>query len=402
MIALCCALLPSVLAAREKIPWSTDLDTASRQAAASDSLVLVVDVPHATPGDKAAADANNAFLHSSLANPAQLALIEHHFVPVLRHVGVPSCILYQDSEHSGVPPPTRAAQQGRPVTYFCTANLQVLHFVVGYVGAGQLVAATQWTIENSRLTQEEAAGDATQWQTWMGTAHRDTLTESTHRTLVKLSQRFRNSRSKHIPADSETVRAIVHAATRVRGQQALELMGANQQNEQDMSLVRLAALDGQLCDAGHLTLSMLPLAKLEVLEQHVYEILANGHCYTPSTPRIRALQAHLQQCAARGRPVLCVVHQRPSKPGQLLPTSQHQRYLDHPAVKRRINDFEMIPLMEIELSALIPLLGQQPIEMNSWERLLFAVYDQRGKRAGVVCADDVVPLLIRQLRTAES
>ena len=47
-------------------------------------------------------------------------------------------------------------------------------------------------------------------------------------------------------------------------------------------------------------------------------------------------------------------------------------------------------------------LGQRPIEVDTTEPILFVAYDRHGKRAGVVCADEVLPLLIRHLRNAES
>lgn len=397
---LYCALVVST-ASGNAIPWATDLETASEQAAKTNAFVLVVDLPKTAPSDQATAAANDAFLNSSLGSPEQLNLIERHFAPVLRYVGIPNHIHYQNGDRSHIQKQA-AAKIGRPVVYFCTADLRVLHFVVGYVGANRLVAATQWTIDNARLTRNEAAGDATQWQTWLGTAHRDTFTEFMERSLEKLSQRLRNSRSKQIATDGETVRSVVHAVSLLRQQRALELIGKNEQGAEDPAIVRFAALDGQLCDAGHLTLSLLPLARLDKLEQHVYEILADGHCYTQHTPRIKAIQAHMQQCAARGQPVLCVVHQRPTTPGELSPTSQHQQYLDHPAVKRRLSNFEIIPVLKVELSALIHVLGQQPIELNTKEAILFAAYDRRGKRTGVVCADEVLPLLVRYLRDAAS
>ena len=398
---LVCALFVSS-ASGDVIPWAADLDTASEQAAKSNSFVLVVDLPKTTASDTATAAANKAFLLSSLGSPEQLNLVERHFVPVLRQVGVPNYIHYQHPDQSHLRNRTAAAKRGRPVTYFCTADLRVLHFVVGYVGADQLIAATQWTIDHSRMTRNEAAGDATQWQTWLGIAHRDTFPEATERALEKLSQRLRNSRSEHVTTDGETVRAIVHAVSLLRQQRALELIGKKQQGTDDAAIVRFAALDGQLCDAGHLTMSLLPLVGLPKLEQHVYEILADGHCYTQHAPRIKAIQAHMQQSSARGQPVLCVVHQRPAESGALSPTPQHQQYLDHPAVKRRISGFEIIPVLQVELSALIHVLGQRPIEVDTREPILFAVYDRRGQRTGIVCADEVLPLLIRHLRHAES
>lgn len=398
-MVLHCALVVST-ASGNAIPWAIDLDAASEQATKTNAFVLVVDIPKSTSSDKSTAAANHAFLHSSLGNPEQLNLVERHFVPVLRHVGVPNHIFYQHPDQSR-DQNRAAAKIGRPVIYFCTADLRVLHFVVGYVGADQLISATRWTIDHSRMTRNEAAGDAMQWQTWLGTAHRDTFTESTERALEKLSQRLRNSKSEHITTDGETVRAIVHAVSLLRQQRALELIGENEQGTENAAILRFAALDGQLCDAGHLTLSMLPLARLADLKQHVYEILADGHCYTQHAPRIKAIQAHMQQCAARGQPVLCVVHQRATKPSELSPTSQHQQYLDHPAVKRRLINFEIVPVLQVELSALIHVLGQRPIEVDTTEPILFVAYDRHGKRVGVVCADEVLPLLTRHLRNAE-
>lgn len=399
------------------IDWSPTLPLAQTEARKAGKLLLVIDLPtpltdiepsateeysnasRKTPKKKTSAtwpdpiaSANNAFLVGSLNHDQVAQPIRANFVPVKRYVGAPS---FQYATNIPAQSPHQC-----PVTYFCTPDLRVVHFVAGYIGADRLLTEIEWIQQTQRniSTEPQVKPDATssnQSYDWLRLAHSDELTPKDLRFISLRTNVLRNSTTDLRPHRPEDVRSLVKAITRFRNDQYLARFEERLSILPNPSDVRNVVVDGTF-PAGHLFLATLANIQLDQLRRPCYELLANGECFGPQTPRIKTLDAFLADCSNRNQAVLCIVDSKSHFSSlraaplrdRLDRLPQQRELLAHPKVERRLKDTEVVPLSPVELNAVLARRGERPVTIRKPGELWFALFDSQGKLSSTICSGE--------------
>ena len=375
------------------VDWASDLTSAIRQAEQSNSLVMVVDLPAAATPDDPIALANDAFRIGTIASDRMTSILRRQCVPVRREVGVPS--LVRRSHDDGTP----LTSFQRPVTYFCNSELKVVHFVVGYVAADRLHHAARWALDADRTTRQEATAamaDEFSQSKWLQIAHTDACEPADMKSIRSTANILRNSTSDLVSTDANDVRNVLKAVSLFHEKKTAELLGESLSKTPDRSELRNVSTDRAL-NTGHLVLALLPDIRLRQLQQPCYEVVAEGQCYNTNTPRIQSLDAYLADCARNERPVICLIHEfAPRDNRDLASPSRQQELLNNPKVQRRLNRFEIIPLLQAELAAIRHRRREPPIVIEASGQVLFAFFDKQGRFGGTICSDEPLPINLAQ------
>lgn len=379
-----------------EMDWARDLSQAVEYAKQTDDLIMVVDLPTSDLDGDPTSLANDAFLYGTIGSSRLAAILRRNCIPIRRSVGVPPIMRRQPRKSTLSSPPVRE----RPVTYFCTVDpdtgqAMVVHFVVGYVAADRLENVASWAVETHRQATGEANADTNPTE-WRQIAHLDACDETDVKTVKSAANLLRNSKTDLDANNATDVRNVFKALVRFRERRVSEQLGKSLSEPPDKSSLHNVSSDGTL-DVGHIALALLPDVFLANIEQHCYELLAEGQCFSEETPRVRTLDAFLAGCARQERPVLCLVHEfAPRGDRDLGPLTRHQQYLTNSKVKRRLSNVEVVPVLQSELSAVRKRRRKPPIKIESDGTLLFALFDKRGKLHGTIDSDEPLPVTIVQ------
>ena len=395
--AMCATPLPSA-----EIDWAVSLGEAKRTAETSDKLIAVFHLPNPGVTDKVASDANESFLtalvQSNSVLPKQATLKD--FVCYRRQVGVPSAMLATPYE-SGGRKPRLTAPLRRPVIYFCTPQLEVIHFAIGYAAPDYLQQTMQWSLQAWKDIRAEAGAERKERQDWLRTMHFDNVSELDRELFQStLSQADRDVGSADYITQAD-VRFYVDAAARLR---FLKIRRSLTKQVADAELTAMAhrmAVDGEQSHIAHLISGHLPFVSLEKAEATYYEILADGGLFDPRGKRITALRQQLAKDQAQRRPVLLqVLPFQPRTDSRGISPTPQASWLDNPVVKKRTKAFDQIAVSISELSALLYLRGETAIEATGDSRVAFVFFDPTGNFSGAMFDNEKLKEFSRQLRLA--
>ncbi len=420
--AMLCAS-QSIVAAVD-IPWVVDLPSAIEEALRSSKLIMVVDLPtYSTAGD-IIAEANEAFLIGSVGSQRLDRIFRYECLPVQRSVGVPRFAI-QVANCKAVGAGSYGLQ--RPVTYFCApmnedreqdslveidvntpaSKLKVIHFCVGYVGPDQLATAARWAIDNYKQAKSESVAyasgaDATisnaseSIAEYLEVAHADSCPAYYVSQVESSASLLRNANDELDETSASDVRCVLQATlTFCETRRTNELL-VDRKTPIDETAVRSLTLSANT-NPGHLALALLSGIRLAQLEQHSFEIVAHGGCYSTDTERLDNLDDFFQDAQSAGQGVLCCIRSSVAVAGNDARTNE---ILSLPIIERRLHVVERVPMLEAELSAIQHRRRRRPIELPTDGEVVFALFDANGELAATICdTEPMARVLARRLDT---
>jgi hypothetical protein len=402
LFVACCLVAAD---AGEPPQWTTDRAQAAALARKSGRLLLVVHVS----GDftTRAADCVEAQLYQRhiLGDERVAAALKDRFVVVCQLVGQPQILSQWPSVSAPAgrddqAPASRTSQ--RPlemaVAYVCLPDERVLHFVPGFVSAGELADELAW-LETvySRMLQ---AGEAELAKT-LRTAHREVL-------FVEDREAFAGQFPTRWPADQPAPEcSTVDLPAALAGARAVwdwsqrDRLGFGGRLEPiDSSRIPLRAVPrsgkvGALASHGrlgpdfaHLVLSEFPLVYLSDLAEPAYTAITGERMWQASKRRAE-LAAWWAACARQGRRTLLVVEDDAAS----TTAAESTAWTDAEAV--RMAELWRVAAQKVSVDELAALLADAKLPPLPVDRAAgpprFVLHDARGARCGELLAGQAGP-----------
>lgn len=277
-------------------------------------------------------------------------LIGRQFVAAFEQVGG---FLVSRSRHDA----SLEKQGGNVVTYFCTPDREVIHFLVGPVTPEILRTAAHWSLHAISGVDREAAANRAKT---MAALHRQQIPDDLLKTIA----------SETLPA-FESLKRVEKKLEQRRA--CYTKMRRNQYylaSSQVEKLIRMSRVFTSPA-VGHFVLFKMPLSPLTEIERPVFESLANEIFES----RGELTDEFPEKVRARRKPVLIVVSDRAvsQSPDKVSPPEEEERLL-----KDMVQRIDVLKMTGREFIRLMDDLNQPPPEgeipryvvfNRSWERV---------------------------------
>ena len=301
VVCLACTLVGASWAA-ERAPWLADRAAAVQQARRQGKLLLIVQFS----GDFALAADNSAeaalYRTFALSDPSVAKTLADRFVVAYEQVGSAESLRKLSPEKLQPKRPEYA------FTYICLSDLRVVHFVPGFISAGELAAELKWA-ERCYAKVASAAADEELLATRQ--AHLAAIARS-DLALFTRAHKSRWERDALPPGPSTfDLPAAVVAARETFEASLTQRLGKSWQRTAAGEAVPALAMHGGLTrELAHLLLAEFPLVSLADLERPAYEALT-GERFWKVSHRREALKQWWSREMAAARPILLVVRDDP-------------------------------------------------------------------------------------------
>lgn len=280
---------------------------------------------------------------------------------------------------------------GNLVSYFCTPDGRILHFVVGAVSGNTLLEAADWAVARRPPTSDrDPAAD-------LAERHRGDHWEALP---ADLREAFAAQRAKEKLPAPPPVERLVELALDAQ----IQLLTSNQpakpypvvQNERYWSAIAGRQVAGAL---PHLILSQRPLADLDAVSKPIFESLA-GETFNPYDQRNAHLAEQVRKNIEDRVPTLLVIEAQidpktlpgGTAVGSSLPTSR--------SVQRHLESVRVVSLSSDELTWLLADLDQPAIAVRRGASLQFVVLNAQGERMAALTDKTPISVLGRFLAQA--
>lgn len=280
-------------------------------------------------------------------------------------------------------------QGGNLVSYFCTPDGRILNFVVGAVAPDAVLQAADWALEQHRAAG--GADHAADFVSAHGNAH-----------LAALSPEFReafagfraNVDLPSPPPIDKLVKLAVEGQAKAMAPRFAHL--SDPRFESIRNNLARGSIAGSL---PHLILSQRPLARIEDVDQVIFESLA-GEAFNPYGRRNALLANQVKKNIDDRVPTLLVIEPQIDPdllPGDAqiassLPTSL--------SVKRHLESMRVVSLSNDELTWLLADLGQPTIAVRRGTVIQFVVLDAQGERLAALKEKTPTSVLARFMAKA--
>ena len=276
-------------------------------------------------------------------------------------------------------------------------ELRVIHFCAGYVGPDQLATAARWAIDNYEQATSEVVADPINSEPdaiaeFLQIAHADACSENHLSDVESLAHLLRNSGDELDIASPSDVRKLLQA-TLTFCESEFKSGELDRDDLPDAALQSLTLSTNT--NVGHLALVHLPGITLDQLEQHCFEIVAHGQCYSTETPRVLSLDKFFREAAADGQGVLCCIRESITDAEN---DPRLTEILALPSVERRLHVVESVPMLEAQLSAIQHRRRRRAVALKADGEVVFALFDTYGDLNAAICdSESVAKVLGRRL-----
>ena len=254
-------------------------------------------------------------------------------------------------------------QRKNTVTYFCTPDLEILDFIVGYPSPAQLQATTDWTYQLARKTRAHAPYERLE------------KIAQAHTYKLQTSGVLTDSRNITTQGQRRTLSELIKVVANDRDSSIVRRFGAGWSNRDRQVMLATVRLHGDVAaHSSHHIFRAYPAPKLNHVEQLVFEAFTR-QTYWPPPIRRQPIREWFRQQQALGRPILLVVS--PHAVDRPISASATD-LLWHPkrdAVKELVSEFAALDVERTELFCLlsdIELTRSTSIDFNRIRLLVFA------------------------------
>ena len=315
----------------------------------------------------------------ALSNSEAAEIIEREYVSTYEQVGRFLVSTEKSNSHYRGRRDYLAKRGGDVVTYFCTPQGEVIHFLVGPAAAATLAEEAAWAADAYR----QVSADGFDQQRRNSTMRRLHLARY-------LAAAPRNNAWQSQLSEEQWEQHLAMRRKQLLGDDGEVEAGEDPEHSRDVEeklehLIRRAKAGGmqRWTPAGHLILAELPLPLLPQVEQAVFEGLA-GQPFARRSARSDELRARLQATLVGRRASLLIVttERRADDRATSSEVLQHRRLIDLE------DQFDPVVLTQLELTTLMDDIDLPPPPSYSGRQFKYVVLGAnnnifwRDRRAG--------------------
>ena len=378
VVAALISLLAAVDAQAGQGAWR-ELDDAAYRATVGGKLLMVIQGPDDITKGAAHAPIAQAYTRGVLADSRLTKFFEFRAVPTYLCSGRPA-VLRPSHE---VDESTTSTLHQNVITYFCTPDQRVLHFLVGYPSTDQLLTELDWAY--AVLAQLREAPVAQQ-PTLVQQAHREKLS-SYPATVWDPLQAFTEKTVSPELSQHWKLATLVKTVASRRDERILAKYGAGWDGRERVALLRALRMHAELENqCGHQVLSVHPLVKLDQLTRPLFEEVAKkAYCQSPTNRQQLVRWFHRQK--AGGKSCLLIVSDD-NKPSDLLSQFSYRWRPKRAALRMLLEEFEVLELNRLELVCLLSDVGHPMSDRRMAAKTRFLLIDpQTGKMTSLTKRD---------------